>query len=72
MLHPPEHPPGYATDKGDTACATNYAKFSIIDVDECQGTTPCGQLCMNTDGSYECGCTSGYELQQDEQTCEGQ
>ena len=44
----------------------------IVDVDECQNTTSCDQLCTNTVGSYECGCTSGYELQQDGQTCEGQ
>ena len=45
---------------------------NIIDVDECQNITSCEQLCMNTMGSYECGCTSGYELQHDGLTCEGQ
>ena len=48
--------------------------YNVIDVDECQNTTiaPCDQLCVNTVGSYECRCTSGHELQQDGQTCEGQ
>ena len=46
--------------------------IDIVDINECNGTTPCDQLCMNTVGSYECGCSSGYELQQDGQTCEGQ
>lgn len=40
------------------------------DVDECLNT-PCGQLCRNTEGSFECSCMSGYELQEDGHSCEG-
>lgn len=44
--------------------------FLSTDVDECLNT-PCGQLCTNTDGSFECSCMSGYKLQEDRRTCEG-
>uniref|UniRef100_A0A1X7VJK4 Uncharacterized protein n=1 Tax=Amphimedon queenslandica TaxID=400682 RepID=A0A1X7VJK4_AMPQE len=29
----------------------------------------CEQKCINTPGSYECGCHDGYELEYDNQTC---
>ncbi len=32
---------------------------------------PCGQLCTNTDGSFDCSCMSGYALQDDGYDCEG-
>lgn len=31
----------------------------------------CSQICVNTDGSYECDCQRGYRLSGDGQTCEG-
>ena len=31
----------------------------------------CSQICVNTDGSYECDCQRGYGLSGDGQTCEG-
>jgi hypothetical protein len=34
----------------------------ITDVDECNGTSICQQVCINTPGSFECGCEQGYEL----------
>ena len=34
----------------------------ITDVDECNGTSICMQVCINTPGSFECGCEQGYEL----------
>lgn len=40
------------------------------DVNECQDT-PCGQLCTNTEGSFQCSCMSGYELQDNGHSCEG-
>lgn len=33
--------------------------------------TWCEQKCINTLGSYECGCHDGYELEYDNQTCSG-
>ncbi|CAK1544808.1 unnamed protein product [Leptosia nina] len=35
---------------------------SCIDRDECQEWGPCHQLCVNTPGSYKCGCAPGYTL----------
>ena len=33
----------------------------FLDIDECNmGLGPCGQVCTNTPGSFECSCTAGY------------
>ena len=48
-------------------CSYNYY---VPDVDECL-ENPCGQLCTNTDGSFDCSCMSGYEILDDGHTCEG-
>ena len=43
------------------------------DVEECSiGTHNCSQLCVELDGEYECDCSNGYELGDDEFTCEGE
>ncbi|XP_058980408.1 latent-transforming growth factor beta-binding protein 4 isoform X2 [Musca domestica] len=40
-----------------------------VDIDECaEGISGC-QICINTEGSYECTCPSGYDLAEDEKTC---
>ena len=31
----------------------------------------CSQICVELEGSFNCSCYSGYELQGDEVTCEG-
>ena len=31
----------------------------------------CSQVCVELEGSFNCTCYSGYELQQDRATCEG-
>ena len=42
-----------------------------VDVDECSlRMNDCEQLCVNTNGSYECDCDSGYNLS-DGRNCEG-
>ena len=42
------------------------------DTDECsEGTSGCDHNCTNTDGSYYCTCTDGYELETDNNTCTG-
>ncbi|KAM7358333.1 uncharacterized protein ACRADG_003345 isoform 5-T6 [Cochliomyia hominivorax] len=40
-----------------------------VDIDECsEGTSGC-EICINTEGSYECTCPPGYDLADDEKTC---
>ena len=42
------------------------------DIGECLiGTHNCSQLCIELDGGYECDCSEGYEVLDDEITCEG-
>ena len=42
------------------------------DIDECSdGTHNCSQTCTNTNGSFTCGCNSGYLLDIDGATCNG-
>ena len=49
---------------------TNMHMFS--DIDECsERTHDCSQICTNTDGSFICGCNSGYLLDSDGATCNG-
>ena len=31
----------------------------------------CEGVCSNSDGSYECGCESGYRLRENGRTCDG-
>ncbi|KAJ9574522.1 hypothetical protein L9F63_008316, partial [Diploptera punctata] len=41
------------------------------DVDEChEKTADCEQICINTEGSYHCGCHDGFSLRPDNRTCE--
>ncbi|XP_018592356.1 epidermal growth factor-like protein 7 [Scleropages formosus] len=39
------------------------------DVDECSSSHACSQLCLNTAGSYQCGCEEGYQLAGDGHSC---
>ena len=43
------------------------------DIDECNGTNPCAPNgnCVNTNGSFTCNCSSGYELDTGGQSCSG-
>ena len=44
-----------------------------LDIDECiEGISGCGQICKNSNGSYECSCWSGYNLDPDNHNCSGQ
>ena len=55
------------------SCTIVYTQLSIDpDIDECTNNTHnCTQTCTNTDGSFTCGCNSGYVLDSDGVTCNG-
>ena len=43
------------------------------DIDECSdGTNNCTQTCTNTGGGFNCGCSTGYVLNSDGATCNGE
>ena len=43
------------------------------DVDECQyQPSPCGQLCRNDLGQYQCYCKDSFELEADGSTCKSE
>ena len=46
----------------------------LIDVDECTLATDICNVhsdCVNTNGSYDCNCTTGYIIESDKRTCSG-
>ena len=44
-----------------------YAHY--IDIDECgQGTAECSHDCINTNGSYICACSNGYQTHHNDPT----
>ena len=49
--------------------------FFFLDTDECSAMpSVCDSdngVCMNLDGSYNCSCNPGYELGNDNFTCNG-
>ena len=42
----------------------------ILDIDECTSGVACEQMCTNTQGSFQCSCSSGYTV--DGNMCNGQ
>ena len=50
-----------------------FSFFSLslaLDINECFESNDCGLgLCVNTPGSYQCGCPAGYTLDSDGKTC---
>ncbi len=46
--------------------------YCLADIDECvEESDDCAQNCMNTMGSYTCGCNLGYQLSPDQRSCLG-
>ena len=47
--------------------------FFSPDINECmQSSSVCEQSCTNTIGSFVCGCNTGFELQSDGISCNGE
>ena len=43
-----------------------------VDIDECSmGSHDCEQVCTNTEGSFICSCSSGFDLSSNGRTCNG-
>ncbi|XP_053372966.1 uncharacterized protein LOC123561091 [Mercenaria mercenaria] len=54
-----------------SSCPTGYKDVDgkCEDDNECNITSVCSQVCINTVGSYSCQCNNGYRLAQDGATC---
>ena len=49
-----------------------YIHSLLPEIHECnEGLDNCAQICTNTIGSFTCGCTGGYTLDDDGFTCNG-
>ncbi|XP_048590274.1 uncharacterized protein LOC5501396 [Nematostella vectensis] len=66
------------TDEGMYRCvasnpagaATRSAVLKVQDLNECEiRKHTCDQVCVNTIGSFRCGCNVGYTLRNDSKTC---
>ena len=44
--------------------------FYFADINECE-TSVCQQICTNTEGSFSCACNDGFELADDQRSCDG-
>lgn len=54
-----------------TVQKAGFSALLMQEVDECEFSDHgCEHECINTIGSYECGCFAGYELQSDGKSCE--
>ncbi|XP_018415956.1 PREDICTED: epidermal growth factor-like protein 7 [Nanorana parkeri] len=53
-------------------CSTGWrGDLCQTDVDECtMGSHQCAQTCMNTAGSFHCGCQEGFHLLEDGRSCD--
>ena len=41
----------------------------VADINECEGSHPCHQVCEDTEGSFFCSCNSGFRLLEDDINC---
>ena len=60
--------PGVLVSVVASSASAMMRYVSTVDINECT-SSPCDQSCINTIGSYQCGCRSGYT--QNGNTCEG-
>ncbi|XP_037899869.1 fibrillin-2-like [Glossina fuscipes] len=52
-------------------CAAGYRALNghCVDVDECSEMTHDCEICLNTDGGFQCSCSPGFYLAVDNRTC---
>ena len=65
---------GFIIDPRSDSCTFLFihATFVIIDINECsERFSSCNQWCVNTIGSYDCDCYTGFDLKSDNKTCLG-
>ena len=43
----------------------------LVDIDECQDSPDCADICTNIPGGYTCGCQAGLTLASDQKSCIG-
>ena len=43
----------------------------ITDVNECYINNPCEDICINTEGAYECSCSDNSEIVTEDGNCVG-
>ena len=43
----------------------------LIDIDECKTNNVCQHKCANRKGNFVCKCFKGYQLMDDDRSCEG-
>jgi len=66
-----------ASENNEITCDAGYElepqnKTECLDINECNNggcLGPAANFCQNLDGSFECGCSAGYSLGDDKQTC---
>ena len=71
-------PAGY-TGNGEKCLGTKFGHkfyyfiFPITDIDECASnlTNNCGQICINSFGSFMCSCERGFRLVRETGECQG-
>ena len=47
-----------------------YAQLISTDVNECEESNDCADICINRLGSYECMCSQGFMLLEDGRNCQ--
>ncbi|CAL1529163.1 unnamed protein product [Lymnaea stagnalis] len=55
-------------------CPSGYVEIAkkCIDINECKNSSVCSQICVNTEGSYQCKCQDGFILSAvDKKSCIG-
>lgn len=43
--------------------------FICLDINECEDSSTCQQNCTNSEGSFECSCSTGHVLENDRKSC---